>query len=122
LNAEGELRLPISLGGQPIDCHIDPWFPNALLLPANGTEGLQLIGEPRDQGMMHTKEATLRVREGRLASEVVLGPFQVKTPLVLLAESDVATVGTPWLARYTVTYDLANARVRLVRPIKEQGR
>lgn len=122
LNAAGELRLPISLGGQPIDCHVDPWFPNALLLPANGTEGLQLIGEPRDQGMMHTKEATLRVREGRLASEVVLGPFQVKTPLVLLAESDVATVGTPWLARYTVTYDLANARVRLVRPTKEQGR
>ena len=122
LNAAGELRLPISLGGQPIDCHVDPWFPNALLLPATSTEGLQLIGEPRDQGTIRTKEATLRVREGRLASEVVLGPFEVKTPLVLLAESDIATVGTPWLARYAVTYDLANARVRLARPSKEQGR
>lgn len=122
LNASGELRLPISFGGEAIDCHVDPWFPNALLVPAASTDDLQLIGEPRDQGMIRTKEATLRVREGRLASEVVLGPFEVKTPLVLLAESDIATVGTPWLARYAVTYDLANARVRLARPSKDQGR
>ena len=87
LNASGELRLPMSLGGQAIDCHVDPWFPNALLVPAASTHGLELIGEPRDQGMIRTKEATPRVREGRLASEVVLGPFEVKTPLVLLAES-----------------------------------
>ena len=122
LNASGELRLPISFGGQAIDCHVDPWFPNALLLPVTSAEGLQLIGEPRDQGTIRTKEATLRVREGRLASDVVLGPFQVKTALVLLADADAATVGTPWLTRYAVTYDLANARVRLARPSKEQGR
>jgi hypothetical protein len=123
LNAAGELRLPISLGGEAIDCHVDPWFPNTLLLPAASTEGLQLIGEPRDQGTIRTKEATLRVREGRLASEVVLGPFEVKARLVLLADqSSTATVGTPWLARYAVTYDLANSRIRLQRPTTDASR
>lgn len=123
LNAAGELRLPISLGGEAIECHVDPWFPKALLLPATTTDGLQLIGEPRDQGTIHTKEAAFRVREGRLASEVVLGPFEVRTPLVLLSDEPlIATVGTPWLARYAVTYDLANSRIRLQRPTTDASR
>ena len=123
LNAAGELRLPLSLGGEAIECHVDPWFPGALLVPATLLGEGQLLGEPRDQGTLRTKEATLRVREGRLASEVVLGPFEVKTRLVLLSDTvGIATVGTPWLARYAVTYDLAHARVRLERPNKEQGR
>ncbi len=31
-------------------------------------------------------------------------------------------VGTPWLGRFLVTYDLANARVRLLRPAVTQTR
>ncbi len=123
LNAAGELRLPLSLGGEAIDCHVDPWFPNALLVPTTMLGEGQLAGEPRDQGMMKTKETALRVREGRLLADPVLGPFEVKTPLILLADTiESATVGTPWLARYAVTYDLAHGRVRLGRPSKEQGR
>jgi hypothetical protein len=123
LNASGELRLPLSLGGEAIDCHVDPWFPGALLVPATIVGEGQLAGEPRDQGLMKTKATAMRVREGRLVGEAVLGPFEVKTPLILLAEtSDAAIVGTPWLARYAVTYDLAHGRVRLGRPSKDQGR
>ena len=64
-----------------------------------------------------------RSAEGRLASEVVLGPFEVRTPLVLLSDEPLtATVGTPWLARYAVTYDLANSRIRLQRPTTDASR
>jgi hypothetical protein len=123
LNAAGELRLPLSTGGAAVDCHVDPWFPAALMLPATTLGEGQVVGTIRDQGMIRTKEAILPVREGRLATEVVLGPFEVKTALVLLSDhTDVATVGTPWLARYAVTYDLANGRIRLERPNKEQTR
>lgn len=123
LNDAGELRLPLSLGGEAVECHVDPWFPAALLLPTAAVEEGQLAGEPRDKGTIATKAATLRVHEGRLATEVVLGPFEVKTPFVLISESAaIATVGTPFLARYAITYDIVNGRVKLERPNKEQTR
>ena len=45
------------------------------------------------------------------------------TSIVFLADrGETPMVGTPWLGRFLVTYDLANARVRLLRPAVTQTR
>ncbi|MGH9172896.1 MAG: hypothetical protein ACRD1H_00995 [Vicinamibacterales bacterium] len=116
LNSSNELRLALSVAEQSLECRVDPLFPGGLVLPASSVGPLQTTGEPRDNGSIKTPEGIVRVREARLKTDVMLGPFELKTPLVLLAESGgTATVGSPWLARFSVTYDVANARVRLQR-------
>lgn len=114
--AAGETWLPLVVGDQTVQCLVDPWFPGGLVLPAAAFTEIETIGEPRDAGTSRTRDGVLRVREGRLAHDVTIGPFALKTPTVLLADgATTATAGTSWLARYLVTYDLAHGRVRLER-------
>jgi hypothetical protein len=114
LNSSGEFRLLLSIADQSVECHVDPLFPSGLLLPPSSSTSLQFTGDPRDGGTVRVKERDVRVREARLAGSVKLGPFELKAPHVLLAVAgDTAIVGTPWLWRYVVTYDVTNARVRL---------
>jgi hypothetical protein len=115
LNPSGELHLPLMVG-DPIDCHVDPLFPGGLVLSAASLEPRQLTGEPRTAGTVISREGSLRVREARLAGDVMLGPFVLKAPIVLLAANlNTATIGTAWLSRLTVTYDIAAGRVRIER-------
>jgi hypothetical protein len=115
-SAEGALWLPLAVGEETVQCLVDPWFPGGLVIPTAAFSGLATVAEPRDAGTSRTREGVLRVREGRLSHDLLLGPFAIKTPMVLLADgATTAVAGTSWLARYQVTYDLANHRVRLER-------
>jgi hypothetical protein len=113
---DGALWLPLAVGAETVQCLVDPWFPGGLVLPTTAFSGLTTVAEPRDAGTSRTREGVLRVREGRLTHDLLLGPFAVKTPTVLLADSaTTALVGTSWLTRYQLTLDLAHRRVRLER-------
>jgi len=113
LGSSSEFRLPLSVGEQSIECHVDPMFPSDLLVPAS-----LLADQPprsyRDVGTMKTPEGLRRVRETKLTTTAMLGPFELKTPVVLISEAgETARIGASWLGRFEVTYDVAHARVRL---------
>ena len=110
-----ELRLPLVIADQSIDCVVDPLFPSDLIVPAS-----VLAGEPprsaRDVGVMRTPSGLRRVREVKLPTTATLGPFQLKEPLLLVTDAaEAARIGAAWLGRYEVTYDLAHERVRIER-------
>jgi hypothetical protein len=116
LTADRQLRLPLAIADQSIDCRVDPLFPEGLLLPASYASVIAVDGTPRDWGVVTTREGPVRVREAKLAANLMLGPFEMRHPLVMLADTgDTPTVGTRWLGRFAVTYDLANGRARLDR-------
>lgn len=110
-----ELRLPLVIGGQSIDCVVDPLFPSDLMVPAS-TLGPDASRLARDVGVMRTPTGLRRARELKLAETSTLGPFQLKAPLVLMTDfPDPARIGAPWLGRYEVTYDVAHERIRIER-------
>ena len=123
LSPSGELTLPLTIAEHTLQCHVDPLFPGALVLPMSVLVPQQIDGSSRAGGSFKTSEGMVRVQEARLATNVMLGPFELKAPLVLLADrGQAATVGTPWLGRFAVTYDVTNARVRLKAPAASLSR
>lgn len=123
LSPAGEFTLPLTIAEQSLECRVDPLFAGGLILPTAAAATLQMVGEPKDAGTVKTRAGALRVLETRLATNVTLGSVEVKTPIVFLADrGETPMVGTPWLGRFLVTYDLANARVRLLRPTVTQTR
>jgi len=123
LSPAGEFTLPLTIAEQSLECRVDPLFAGGLILPASAAASLQTVGEPKDAGTVKTRAGALRVSETRLATNVILGSLEVKMPIVFLADhGELPIVGTPWLGRFLVTYDLANARVRLLRPAVSQTR
>lgn len=123
LSPSGELTLPLTIAEHTLQCHVDPLFPGGLVLPMSVLVPQQIDGSSRAGGSFKTSEGMVRVQEARLATNVMLGPFELKAPLVLLADrGQAATVGTPWLGRFAVTYDVTNARVRLKAPAASLSR
>lgn len=117
LTASGELHLPLTIAEHSIDCRVDPLFHGGLLLPASSIDTLPLDRVTRDWSSFNARSGTIRVKEARLSTNVMLGPFEVRAPLVLLSEQvDTATIGAQWLGRFAITYDLVNLRARLERP------
>lgn len=110
-----ELRLPLVIDDQTIECVVDPLFPSDLLVPAAILAG-DAPRLARDLGVMRTAVGVRRVREWKLPTTATLGPFQLKNQVVLVTDAaDGARIGAPWLGRYEVTYDLAHERVRIER-------
>lgn len=117
LSEARDLRLPLALPTRSVECRVDPLFPGGLLLPAADVAELPIDGTLREWGAFSTGDETLYVKEARLAVSLTLGGYEMRTPVVLLADTiGMATVGTQWLRRFSVTYDLTNARARLERP------
>jgi hypothetical protein len=117
VSAGRELQLTLSIGERAFLCRIDSLFPGGLLLPASVIKQLPLKEPPRDSGSIQTKDGAIAVREARLATNVLLGPFAFDTPLVHLGGTgEIATVGMQWLSRFSITYDVANGRARIERP------
>jgi hypothetical protein len=117
LTASRDIMLPLTLPNRSIECRLDPLFPGGLLLPAAEVAEVPIDGTLRDWGKFNTGDETLYVKEARLAATLSLGGYEMRTPVVMLADGVATpTVGTQWLRRFAVTYDLANARARLERP------
>jgi hypothetical protein len=114
LDPSRELRLTLSIGELSLLCRVDLLFPGGLLLPSSFDKQLPLSERPREYGTIQTREGSLTVREARLATTARLGSFEFKTPLVLLGgAAGIATVGSGWLSRFSITYDIARGRIRL---------
>lgn len=116
LTAERQLRLPLAIAEQTVECRVDPLYPGGLLLPPAYAAAVPVASVPKDFGELVTRDGPVHVHEARLAATALLGPFELKSPLVLIANrGEMATIGTRWLGRFAVTYDLANGRARLER-------
>jgi len=116
--ASRELRLELLIKEKEdsLWCRVDPLFPRGLLLPASYVKLLPLVGDVLDAGSVSTREKSIAVREARLATSVTLGAFEFDRPIVLFGDDgEVATVGSQWLNGFSITYDLTNARARLLR-------
>jgi hypothetical protein len=111
-----EFGVTLAIGGRTIACRLDPQFPGSLLLSDADATELPLAGRPVDIASLDTAKGRIRVRQAQLAIDVTLGVFQFARPLVSFAGSgDVCTIGSQRLIGFSVTYDIANARVRLAR-------
>lgn len=112
-----ELRLTMTVGDHAIDCRVDPLFAGGLVLPAIYVAQLPVDGVSSNWSTFTTSNGVIHAKEARLGTNVMLGPFELKTPMVLLTDrGDTATVGMQWLTRFSITYDMANARARVERP------
>jgi hypothetical protein len=111
-----ELGLPVALDGRALSCRLDPLFPAGLLLPDAYATLLPLVGQPVEIGSMNTAKGRVMLREGRFAADATVGMFAIENPLIRFADfGETCIVGSRWLIGFTVTYDVANARVRLAR-------
>jgi hypothetical protein len=110
-----DLRVNIAIGGRSIESRIDLLFPRAVLLPQSYLTELPLAGKVTEGTPVRTREATVKVREARLADRLTLAGVEVTPPLVLFGDVDRATVGYGALARLSITYDLTRGRARLNR-------
>jgi hypothetical protein len=117
LNGARELRLPLTVGDHAIDCRVDPLFTGGLLVPSVYVAQVPVEGVSGNWSSFTTSDGPIHAKEARLGTNLMLGPFELKTPMVLLADrGETATVGMQWLTRFSITYDMANARARVERP------
>ena len=99
-----------------VSCRIDPLFPGGLLLPETYVKSIPLASKLVATGSMVTPKGRVPVQEGQIAGDVALGMFEFSKPFVQFADSGGGClIGGQWLIGFTITYDLANARVRLAR-------
>jgi hypothetical protein len=99
-----------------VSCRIDPLFPGGLLLPETYVKSIPLASKLVAMGSMVTPKGRVSVQEGQIAGDVALGMFEFSKPFVQFADSGGGClIGGQWLIGFTITYDLANARVRLAR-------
>ncbi len=114
-----EFSVTLILASVVIPCRLDPLFPGGFLLPASYAKSLPLAGKLVDMGSMITTKGRLVVREGQLALDATLGMFAFAKPLVQFADAgDTCTIGGQRLSGFSITYDVANARVRLTQRLR----
>ena len=111
-----DIGLTIATSGHVISCRLDPAFSGGLLLPDRYVPLLPLLGQPVQAGSMDTAKGRVIVREAQLAADATLGMFEFAEPLVRFADfGEICLVGSRLLLGFSVTYDVANMRVRLSR-------
>lgn len=111
-----ELGVTLIIASSVISCRLDPLFPGGLLLPESYAKSLPLAGKLVDMGSIVTPKGRVVVREGQVAQDATLGMFTFSKPLVQFADSgESCRIGGQRLTGFSITYDVANARVRLTR-------
>jgi hypothetical protein len=111
-----ELGPMLVVGGRTMPCQLDPLFPGGFLIPESQVKLLPTVGRTTDVGSMTITNGSVFVREVELATEATLGMFEFPTPLVQFGDTgEACRIGGQRLNGCAITYDLANARVRLVR-------
>ena len=112
-----ELGVTVSIASVVIPCRLDPLFPGGILLRETYAGSLPLAGKRVEMGTITTAKGRDIVREGEVTADATLGMFQLARPLVRFADSaEGCTIGGQRLIAFSITYDMANARVRLARP------
>ena len=111
-----EFGVTVVIGSLAISCRLGPHSPGGLQLPAAYVKLLPLAGKLMDTGSMVTANGRVVLREARIAADAALGMFEFSKPLVQFADSgESCTIGGQRLTGFSITYDAANARVRLAR-------
>ncbi len=112
-----ELGVTVSIASVVIACRLDPLFPGGIFLRETYASSLPLAGKRVEMGTVTTAKGRDIVREGEVNADASLGMFVLARPLVQFAESaQGCTIGGQRLIAFSITYDMANGRVRLARP------
>jgi hypothetical protein len=111
-----DVGITLTMGSLVLSCRLDPLFPGGLLLAETSAQSLPLASKLVETGSMVTAKGRVLVREAQIAGDATLGMFEFSKPFVQFADSEErCIIGGDWLRGFSITYDMANARVRLAR-------
>lgn len=103
----------IDVGGHPIQALIDTGAPTHFAFPTALTRDLATVGEPRLIG----RDGGQDVFSATLEGAIRLGAVSFDEPQVIIAPAlTQAVVGVRAMASLALTFDQANARIRITRP------
>lgn len=117
LPVEGDVpQLWVWFGGERVKLLIDSGSNGAFMLPEAAAAKLRLLDSRAAAWMsIAGSQDCLRCQVTRFDGNVQIGGHVVEKPVVEVIPSGAAVVGTKVLKHFEVTFDAANARVRLAR-------
>lgn len=113
---EGNLWIPVRIGGQSAKAVLDTGNIRALDMPAEALKPLRLASFPRLAGNSIGVSGTAMIREVALADPLRIGAHVIARPAVTFSEDfHEWNIGSALLQDFVVTIDQKNRRVRLAR-------
>jgi hypothetical protein len=108
------IRVPITVASIEIAADLDSGSPSGVSLPDAYMEKLPLEGKPVEVGRARTVNSEFVVRGATLKGSVRIGGHVLESPELRFNALPVANVGSQVLARFTITIDQKNRRIRFV--------
>jgi CubicO group peptidase (beta-lactamase class C family) len=106
--------IDIDAGGVALRADVDTGSPAVFTIPAAWSAKLAFAAPPRVVGGGRTVSNEFEIRAAELRGELRVAGFALRAPRIDLVEVfPVANLGSQFLRRYAVTFDLANHRMAL---------
>jgi hypothetical protein len=100
-----------------VELDMDTGSPAGIALPADFASRLPLAGPPSDSKPDRRIDRVLAAKEARLGGPAAIGKFDLGSPVIRFVEgSSQGVVGSEILARFAITLDAKNHRIRLEEP------
>lgn len=113
---EGNLWIPVSIGGQSAKAVIDTGNIRALDMPAEAVKPLRMASFPRLAGNSVGLSGTQAMREVTFAAPLRIGSHLIQHPAATFSEDfHEWNIGSALLQDFVITIDRKNRRMRLVR-------
>jgi hypothetical protein len=113
---EGNLWIPVSIGGQSAKAVIDTGNIRALDMPAEAVKPLRMTTFPRLAGNSVGLSGTQMMREVTFAAPLRIGSHVIQRPTATFSEDfHEWNIGSAMLQDFVITIDQKHRRVRLVR-------
>lgn len=112
--ADAEQGVRLVLAGHAIPCRVDPTVPIGVRLPEPTLRALPAAIRTSKTGILTLSISSMVGREVSLAPDVMIGGLSVWLPSALVGSAqEPCVIGGQVLMQFSLTYDLANARIRL---------
>jgi len=113
---EGNIWIPVSIGGQSAKAVLDTGNIRGLDLPSEAVRPLRMASFPRLAGNSTSVSGSTAIREVALASPLRIGRHAIERPAVTFSEDfHEWNIGSAMLQDFVITVDQKNRRVRFLR-------
>jgi hypothetical protein len=113
---EGNMWIPVSIGGQSVKAVLDTGNIRALDMPAEAVKPLRMASFPRLAGNSAGISGSSEIREVTLAAPLRIGGHVIQRPAATFSEDfHEWNIGSALLQDFVIMIDQKNRRVRLVR-------
>lgn len=110
----GHVNLPLEVGGETIEAHLDSGNSRDVVLPGRLEEELALVPGSKTAGQGMRASGPVDFTGGTLEGDVRIGGLVLERPRVAFDDSlPFANLGRSFFEQGTVTLDLANGRIEL---------